>query len=38
MVGQGFLGPAVRDLLLVGTDPVELLTRLHAAASVKIRG
>ena len=38
MVTQGFLSQAVRDLLQVGTDPAELLGRLHAAASVKIRG
>ena len=38
MVGQGFLSPAVRDLLHIGTDPAELLARLHAAASVKIQG
>ena len=38
MVSEGFLSPAVRDLLLVGTDAAELLQRLHAAASVKIRG
>ena len=38
MVSEGFLSPAVRDLLLVGTDAPELLQRLHAAASVKIRG
>ncbi len=38
MVSEGFLSPAVRDLLLVGADAPELLQRLHAAASVKIRG
>lgn len=38
MVTQGFLSQAVRDLLQVGTDPAELLGRLYAAASVKIRG
>ena len=38
MVSEGFLSPAVRALLLVGTDAPELLQRLHAAASVKIRG
>jgi len=38
MVGQGFLSPAVRDLLHIGTDPAELLARLHAVASVKIQG
>ena len=38
MVSEGFLSPAVRALLLVGTDAAELLQRLHAAASVKIEG
>jgi len=38
MVSEGFLSPAVRSLLLVGTDAAELLGRLHEAASVKIQG
>ena len=38
MVSEGFLSPAVRALLLVGTDAAELLQRLYAAASVKIQG
>ena len=38
MVSEGFVSPAVRALLLVGTDAAELLGRLHAAASVKIQG
>lgn len=38
MVAQGFLSHAVRDLLQVGSDAVELLERLHTAASVKIQG
>ena len=38
MVSQGFLSPAVRALLHVGTDAQELLGRLHTAASVKIPG
>ena len=38
MVSQGFLSPAVRALLHVGTDAQDLLGRLHMAASVKIPG
>ena len=38
MVSQGFLSPAVRALLHVGTDAQDLLGRLHTAASVKIPG
>ncbi len=38
MVSQGFLSPAVRALLHVGTDAQDVLGRLHMAASVKIPG
>ena len=38
MVSQGFLSPAVRALLHVGTDAQDVLGRLHTAASVKIQG
>lgn len=38
MVRQGFLSPAVRALLHVGSDAQEVLGRLHTAASVKIQG
>jgi uncharacterized protein (TIGR00730 family) len=38
MVSQGFLSPAVRALLHVGTDAQDVLGRLHTAASVKIPG
>ena len=38
MVSQGFLSPAVRALLHVGTDAQDVLGRLHMAASVKIQG
>jgi len=38
MVSQGFLSPAVRALLHVGTDAQDVLGRLHMAASVKISG
>ena len=38
MVSQGFLSPAVRALLHVGTDVQDVLGRLHMAASVKIQG
>ena len=33
MVAQGFLNPAVRGLLRVGTDAGELLQRLHQLAN-----
>lgn len=38
MVSQGFLSPAVRALLHVGSDAQDVLGRLHTAASVKIPG